>query len=64
MTREIRICEECESKYYADTSKMMKLCPECSHYLYGHPNCDHDFRRGRCSKCHWSGKTSKYIISL
>lgn len=54
MKREIKICDECESEYFTDTSQMMKLCPDCSHYLYGYQNCEHDFQKGRCSKCHWN----------
>ena len=38
---EIVICDECGSEFLKGTSKMMKLCPECSHYLYGYPNCNH-----------------------
>ena len=64
MRREIKIGDECESEYYANASKMMKLCPDCSHYLYEYPNCEHDFQKGRCSKCHWNGKTSNYITRL
>ena len=64
MNREIKICDECESKYYADTSQMMKLCPDCSHHLYGYPNCSHIFENGRCIKCHWNRKRSEYINGL
>ena len=24
---------------------MMKLCPDCFHYLYEYPNCEHDFQK-------------------
>lgn len=58
MEREIKICDECESEYYAETSKMMKLCSDCSHYLYGYPNCSHVFENGRCIKCYWNGESS------
>lgn len=64
MNREIRTCSECESEYYADSSKMMELCPDCSHYLYGYKNCNHDFKEGRCIKCYWNGKSSKYIEDI
>ena len=64
MNREIKICDECESEYYSDTSEMMQLCSDCSHYLYGYPNCNHEFENRRCSKCHWNGKSSKYINEL
>lgn len=39
----INRCEECGSQYYGDKSKMSSLCPECAHYLYGYPNCKHEF---------------------
>ena len=64
MNKEIKICDECVSEYFANTSMMLKLCPDCSHYLYRYPNCKHNFRKGRCSKCYWNGKTSKYISNL
>ena len=51
MKREIKICSECEGEYYAGSSKMMELCPDCSHYLYGYQNCKHDFKmEGKSSK--------------
>ena len=59
--RELIICDECGSAYFKGTSKMMKLCPECSHYLYGYPNCDHVFVKGRCLYCYWDGSESDYI---
>ncbi|MDF9796328.1 putative RNA-binding Zn-ribbon protein involved in translation (DUF1610 family) [Catalinimonas alkaloidigena] len=64
MKKEIRICDECYSEYYADTSRMGKLCPNCSHFLYGYDNCQHVFRNGRCEKCYWNGETTKFIESL
>jgi DNA-directed RNA polymerase subunit RPC12/RpoP len=60
----IKLCDECGSDYFADTSKMGALCPECSHHLYGYPNCDHAFVEGRCSRCGWDGSRSKYIRGL
>lgn len=64
MNREIKICDECESEYYADTSEMRKLCPDCSHYLYGYPNCKHEFNSGRCTKCFWNGESTNFILGL
>jgi hypothetical protein len=64
MTRKINACVECKSEYYANTSKMTKLCPECAHQLYEHPRCFHKFENGRCTKCYWNGKTSEYILAL
>jgi len=64
MSRDIEICNECNSEYYANTSEMMKLCPNCSHYLYGYVNCNHDFKNGRCSKCYWNGANSEFINEL
>lgn len=56
-----RICGECESKYYEGRSEMMGLCPNCAHILYGYENCSHEFENGRCIKCFWNGKTSKFL---
>lgn len=64
MYREIRICNECESEYFEDSSGMMQLCPNCCHYLYGYPNCEHNLIDGRCLVCYWNGKTSECIKSL
>jgi len=64
MEREIKKCAECESDFYSDTSAMEGLCPECSHHLYGHINCDHRFENGRCTKCNWNGISSDYINKL
>jgi len=60
----INICDECSSQYYSDTSEMSKLCPECSHILYGCRNCMHEFENGRCIKCFWNGEESEYIQEL
>jgi predicted RNA-binding Zn-ribbon protein involved in translation (DUF1610 family) len=62
--KEIKVCDECKSEYYARTSKMKNLCPECSHVLYGYKNCDHQFINGRCVKCFWNGSASEYIEKL
>nr|WP_315167421.1 hypothetical protein [uncultured Flavobacterium sp.] len=40
---------------------MIDLCPDCTHKLYGYPNCEHEFENGKCIKCGWNGKTSKYL---
>ena len=58
------ICDECGSEFLKSTSKMMALCPECAHVLYGYPNCAHDFKNGRCIYCHWDGSQSEYIKGL
>ena len=63
MHREIKECDECKSLYYADTSGMQSLCPECAHYLYEYDNCEHHFENGSCIKCHWDGNASEYIKS-
>lgn len=49
--REIAYCDECGSIYLKSSSKKERLCPECSHILYGYENCKHDFMNGRCSNC-------------
>jgi len=64
MKREIKICNECKSKYYLDSSEMMNLCPDCSHYLYEYENCDHIFENGRCVNCYWNGISSEYVLNL
>ena len=56
MTRAKKACEECESPYFADGSKMMGLCPNCAHKLYGYPNCSHDFKDKSGIKCGWNGQ--------
>jgi hypothetical protein len=43
---------------------MATPCPECSHHLYGYPNCTHVFIAGRCSRCHWDGSASGHIRQL
>ena len=57
------ICDECGSEYFTATSEMKKLCPNCSHYLYGYKNCNHKFENGRCAKCFWDGSASAYVES-
>ncbi len=59
--RKIKVCDECNSEYYDDTSQMDSLCPNCSFYLYGYENCKHQFEDGKCIRCLWNGKTSEYI---
>ncbi len=63
-----KTCDECKSTYYADTSKMSALCPECAHALYGYPNCEHSFELAdgseRCTWCGWNGRRSRYVRGL
>jgi predicted RNA-binding Zn-ribbon protein involved in translation (DUF1610 family) len=61
MKRETRICDECESDYYKDSSEMISLCPDCSNKLYGYPNCQHQFDDGKCTNCGWNGISSDYL---
>ena len=61
LNKEMKICTECKSEYYAHTSKMKDLCPECAHVLYYYKNCDHQFSDGRCIKCFWDGSASAFI---
>lgn len=58
---EINVCSECNSEYYAISSEMSSLCPECSHKLYGYKNCEHSFLHNRCIKCYWDGSLSDYL---
>lgn len=60
MDKEINRCEECGSEYYAASSLMKSLCPECAHALYGYPNCSHVFDNGRCILCYWDGSRTKF----
>ena len=57
----ITTCDECGSEFLKAASKMLHLCPECSHLLYGYPNCNHVFKNGKCIYCYWNGKHSKYV---
>jgi hypothetical protein len=41
-------CEECDSLYFSDSSRMSSMCPECAHIIYGYKACVHDFVDGRC----------------
>lgn len=59
-----KVCDECGSQYYSATSRMDKLCPECSHQLYGYPPCEHFLEDGRCTKCYWDGSDSDYLKRL
>ena len=60
----IAVCDECGSEYLASKSKMVSLCPECAHVLYGYENCDHEFKDGKCTLCLWDGSRSDYINKL
>lgn len=64
ISKEIIICEECRSEFYAKSSLMTNLCPECAHILYDYENCDHEFIKQRCKKCYWNGNSSFYIDKL
>lgn len=55
------ICNECGSEFLKGCSKMMALCSECAHILYGYPNCEHVFKNGICIHCRWNGSRSDYI---
>lgn len=59
-----RCCDECGSEYFAASSRMSSLCPECAHWLYGYPRCPHEFANGQCSKCGWDGSVSAYLRTL
>jgi predicted RNA-binding Zn-ribbon protein involved in translation (DUF1610 family) len=61
---QIKCCDECESSYFSESSQMERLCPECAHWLYGYPNCIHEFSEGRCIKCGWDGSVSEYVLEL
>lgn len=61
---ETRSCDERGSDHIAAASHMASLCPECAHWLYGYPPCDHEFVRGRCARCGWDGSVSDYVRTL
>lgn len=60
----LKICDECNSEYKAEISKMMNLCPECSHWLYEYENCPHKFENGKCIYCYWNGSQSAFIKEI
>jgi hypothetical protein len=65
MTTPVITCDECGSPFLEGTSRMMALCPECAHVLYGHPPCQHDFAAtGECLRCGWNQSRSKYVQQL
>ena len=63
-----KVCDECGSTYNTETSAMVALCPECAHWLYGYPPCEHVFEMtdagNRCTRCAWDGSRSAYIREL
>ncbi len=62
--RPTKPCEECGSLYFGDSSRMMDMCPECSHLIYGYEPCVHVFVGKHCQKCYWDGSVSPYCQSL
>lgn len=60
----IKICDECKSEFYKDSSLMENLCPECSNILYDYKNCEHEFTNQRCVKCYWNGNSSSYLDKI
>ena len=64
LNKNVKVCDECGSEYLASSSKMLSLCPECAHVLYGYENCKHEFKDGKCTLCLWDGSKSEYIESL
>ena len=48
--REVRRWDECGSDYFAASSYIARLCPECGHRLYTHQPCGHGFAGGRRSR--------------
>ena len=60
----VKVCDECASRYYANSSKMESLCPNCAHYLYAYENCLHKMKDSRCKICGWDGTISPFIAKL
>jgi hypothetical protein len=56
-----KCCDECESEYFAGSSAMAQLCPECAHRLYDYPACSHVMIDGRCTTCGWNGSRSRFL---
>ncbi|TNE74545.1 alpha/beta hydrolase [bacterium] len=54
-------CDECGSTFKPAVSPMKNLCPNCAHYLYDYPNCNHDFENCVCTTCGWDGSTSAFV---
>lgn len=61
MNRIKSTCDECQSSYFTDSSKMAGLCPNCANKLYGYSNCSHHFEDDICKKCGWNGQESGYV---
>ncbi len=61
LENELSICDECGSAFLKASSKMVSLCPECAHILYGYSNCKHVFRNGKCMYCYWNGSKSELV---
>lgn len=62
--RVVHNCDECGSPFFVSASHMTSLCPECAHYLYGTPPCDHRMVAGRCTTCGWNGSVSAFVASI
>lgn len=64
MSKNTKTCDECESNYIDGTSEMASMCPECSHWYFGYPNCEHKFESGECIRCGWDRSRSKNLSDL
>lgn len=64
MKRAKSTCDECESSYFTDSSKMASLCPNCAYKLYGYSNFIHHLADGICVECGWNGQESDYVKEL
>jgi predicted RNA-binding Zn-ribbon protein involved in translation (DUF1610 family) len=63
-TSSIKVCDECKSEFFINSSAMDKLCPECSNILYGYENCEHKFENGRCKNCYWNGNSNDFLDKI
>jgi len=50
----IKICDECDSDYYANHSKMESLCPNCAHYIYSY----------KIIRIKWKIINVKYVVGI
>lgn len=61
---DILLCDECGSTFDQAVSTLSSLCPECAHWLYLKPGCQHVFEGERCNKCYWNGRRTPLLIKI
>lgn len=58
------LCDECGSTFEQSVATMSTLCPECAHWLYLKPRCQHVFDGECCRKCYWNGKRTPLLMKV